>query len=103
MGGIPIRSLKIQIDLWRAAAIKADHNMAAARLVQCCKTIFIPKDWSYIMFKLVTDVHLGDTILEGGNHTKITKIEPCQSSKRSKTHINGKDCYENFSEIRMQD
>lgn len=51
------------------------------------------------MNKLISEVEVGMTLMEGG---KVTKIEPCPSSKGTKTHINGKDCWENFSEVRVQ-
>lgn len=55
------------------------------------------------MFKSIAEVQPGDIIIEGGNRTTVRKVESCPSSKGTKTHINEKDCWESFSEVRVQD
>jgi hypothetical protein len=55
------------------------------------------------MFKLITEVKPGDIIIESSNRTTVKMVEECQSSRGTKTHINEKDCWENFSEVRVQD
>lgn len=55
------------------------------------------------MFKNIADVQVGDTILDGGNRTQVTKIEIGPGGCRHKVHINQKDCYEGFTEVRVQD
>lgn len=55
------------------------------------------------MFRSIAKVEKGDVILDGGSRTTVAKVEPCPSSKGTKTHINEKDCWENFTEVRVQD
>jgi len=55
------------------------------------------------MHKFINEVQKGNVIIDGSNRTTVYKVEPCPSSKGTKTHINGKDCWENFSEVRVQD
>lgn len=45
----------------------------------------------------------GDTILETGNRTEVRKVEVSPAGCRNKVHINEKDCYEGFTEVRVQD
>lgn len=52
--------------------------------------------------KSISEIKNGDVILDGGNRTTVTKVEACQSSKGTKTHINNNGCWENSSEIRIQ-
>lgn len=55
------------------------------------------------MFQNITAVQVGDIILEsGGGRTTVTKVEVSPDGCKTKTHINGKDCYENFSDVRVQ-
>ncbi len=53
------------------------------------------------MHKFIFDVKVGDVILEGGSTTKVTQVdtEICKHH----THINGKDCYDNATEVRVKD
>lgn len=53
------------------------------------------------MYKNIADVLKGDVIIEGSNRTTVTKVdtEIC----KNKVHINDKDCYEGFAEVRVQD
>lgn len=55
---------------------------------------------------LITDVQVGDIIIEGSgreqSRTKVTKVERSPNSCIGKTHINEKDCYENFADVRVQ-
>lgn len=53
------------------------------------------------MYKNIMDVVPGDTILDGGNRTEVREVdtERCMG----KVHINNKDCYEGFAEVRVQD
>lgn len=53
------------------------------------------------MYKFIYEVKPGDIILEGGNRTTVTQVdtEICKHH----THINGKDCYDNAVEVRVQD
>lgn len=54
------------------------------------------------MFKNITEVKFGDVIIEPtGGRTTVTKVET--DVCKHKTHINGKDCYENFTDVRVQD
>ena len=54
------------------------------------------------MYKLITDVRPGETILEeGGGRTAVKQVDT--ETCKNKTHINEKDCYENFAEVRVQD
>lgn len=53
------------------------------------------------MHKSITDIRVGDIILDGGNRTTVVKID--REICKHKTHINDKDCWENFSEVRVQD
>lgn len=55
------------------------------------------------MYKLITEVLVGETILDGGNRTKVTKVDISPNSCKSKVHINDKDCYEAATEVRVQD
>lgn len=56
------------------------------------------------MYKSITDVRVGDTILEpNGGRTAVTKVELEPGSCKRKVHINGKDCYEGFAEVRVSD
>lgn len=56
------------------------------------------------MYKNITKVAPGDIILEpGGGRTLITKVEVSPDGCLDKTHINNKDCYENFSDVRLQE
>lgn len=56
------------------------------------------------MFKNITAVVNGDVILEPqGGRTTVTKVEVSPEGCRTRTHINSKDCYENFTEVRVQD
>ena len=55
-----------------------------------------------MLFKLISDVQPGDIILEGGNRTTVTKVEVAPPGCRGKVHINSKDCYESFTEVRVQ-
>lgn len=55
------------------------------------------------MYKLITEVLPGDTILDSGSRTEVKKVEFCPSSKGTKIHINEKDCYESFADVRVQD
>ncbi len=41
----------------------------------------------------VTDLRIGDTIAEG-NGIKVTTVEFCKGSKKSKVHVNESMCYE---------
>lgn len=56
---------------------------------------------------LISEVQVGDVILEGSgreqSRTKVAKVEAAPNSCVGKTHINEKDCYENFTEVRVQD
>lgn len=54
------------------------------------------------MHKLLIDVVPGDVILEGGGRTTVTKVEHSPNSCKNKTHINEKDCWESFTEVRVQ-
>lgn len=54
------------------------------------------------MYKVITDVIPGDIILEGGR-TEVKKVDLFPGSCKTKVHINEKDCYEQFSEVRVQD
>ncbi len=54
------------------------------------------------MYKNIMDVQAGDTILEpGSGRTDVREVdtERCLG----KVHINNKDCYESFAEVRVQD
>ena len=53
------------------------------------------------MFKFISDVVVGDIIIENGNRTTVTKVDFV--SCMHKTHINDKDCYENAAQVRVQD
>lgn len=56
------------------------------------------------MYKNITDVVIGDIIQEPqGGRTTVTKVEVSPDGCKTKTHINGKDCYENFTDVRVQD
>lgn len=53
------------------------------------------------MFINITQVVPGDIILDGSNRTTVSKVDT--KICRQKTHINEKDCYENFIDVRVQD
>lgn len=53
------------------------------------------------MNKHIIDVVPGDVILDGGT-TQVTKVEVYPPGCSGKVHINGKDCYEGFTEVRVQ-
>lgn len=56
------------------------------------------------MYKSIQDVRVGDQILEpGGGTTHVRKIEHGPGSCKTKVHINQKDCYEGFAEVRVVD
>lgn len=61
-----------------------------------------PRLRSLMLRKNITDVQIGDVILEGGNRTTVTKVEVSPDGCKTKTHINGKDCWENFSDVFVQ-
>lgn len=51
-------------------------------------------------YKNITEVVVGDVIVEpAGGRTTVTKVEVSPSSCKTKTHINSKDCYENFVDV----
>lgn len=52
----------------------------------------------------IQDVRPGDTILEpGGGKTFVKKKSFCSEKLKHKIHINDKDCYEGFAEVRIQE
>lgn len=53
------------------------------------------------MYKNIAEVRTGDVIIDGSNRTTVSKVdlEIC----KNKVHINEKDCYENFVEVRVQE
>lgn len=53
--------------------------------------------------KSIIEVVPGDVIIDGGNRTTVTKVEVFPPGCSSKVHINDKDCYESFIEVRVQD
>lgn len=53
------------------------------------------------MFKNITEVDLGDIILDNGGRTTVTKID--RNVCMHKVHINEKDCYEEFASVKVQD
>lgn len=54
------------------------------------------------MLKNITEVQIGDVILEGGNRTTVTQVVVGPEGCKTKTHINNKDCYENFTDVMVQ-
>lgn len=50
----------------------------------------------------ITEVKINDIILDGPNRTTVKKIEPCESSRGTKTHINDSACWENAAQVRIQ-
>lgn len=52
--------------------------------------------------RLISDVQVGDVIVERGNHTEVKKVEVAPNSCVGKTHINEKDCWESFTEVMVQ-
>lgn len=55
------------------------------------------------MFKLITEVEPGDVIIEGPNRTTVKKVEIAPGSCKNKVHINEKECWERYTEVRVQD
>ena len=55
------------------------------------------------MLKSILNVVPGDVILEGSNRTEVRKVEYSPGGCKHKVHINDKDCYEGFAEVRVQD
>lgn len=53
------------------------------------------------MYVNIADVRIGDVIIEGSNRTTVSKVDT--SICKNKVHINDKDCYEGFAEVRVQD
>ena len=53
------------------------------------------------MIKNITEVIPGDIILNNGSRTTVTKVERYRCLH--KVHINEKDCYEEFTAVRVQD
>lgn len=50
----------------------------------------------------IKDVRPGDTILEpGGGRTDVRKIVVGPPGCPNKVHVNDKDCYEGFSDVRI--
>lgn len=56
------------------------------------------------MYKRIFDVVPGDVIQEvGGGRTEVRIVELGPGSCKTKVHINEKDCYEWFSDVRVSD
>lgn len=53
------------------------------------------------MYKFVYEVRPGDIIIEGNNRTTVIEVDTAIC--RLHTHINGKDCYDNATQVRLQD
>lgn len=55
------------------------------------------------VYKLITEVKPGDTIIEGPNRTEVKKVEVAPPGCRNKVHINERECWERYTEVRVQD
>lgn len=53
------------------------------------------------MFVNITEVIPGDVILEGGR-TEVKKVDVNPVGCRNKVHINERDCYEQFTDVRIE-
>lgn len=52
----------------------------------------------------IQDVQPGMTILEpGGGKTLVRKVQIAPGACKTKVHINEKDCYEGFADVRIQE
>lgn len=53
------------------------------------------------MFKNIAEVVAGDVIIDKSNRTAVISVdtEIC----KHKVHINGKDCYEAFTDVQVQE
>lgn len=47
----------------------------------------------------IADVKPGDTIMYGNSKTDVTKVD--LTTCMNKVHINDKDCYESFTDVRV--
>lgn len=54
-----------------------------------------------MQFKSIIDVQVGDVIVDSGNRTTVTKTEFGPRSCKGKVHINERECYEGFAEVKV--
>lgn len=52
------------------------------------------------MFKSADQLQLGDVIVEGRTETTVKSID--KTICKNKIHVNGKDCYEPFGDVRVK-
>lgn len=59
------------------------------------------------MFISISDVQVGDVIIDGEgrmqSRTTVKKVERNPNSCIGKVHINEKDCWEGFAQVRLQE